>query len=121
VAQVNLTVNGRQYSVGCNDGEEDHVNYLAEYVDTRMKDLIRSVGQVGEARLLLMTALLVADDLASASDDAEELRASIRQLEGDGEKAGQVAHLAAPRIADAARRLEAVAARLRAADDLERR
>jgi len=105
---VNVTVNGRQYSIGCNDGEEDHITYLADFVDNRLKELVNGVGQVGEARLLLMTALLVADDLATAYDEAEAMRGQLDGLRADGEKVAGTA----PRLAGIARRLEAVAARL---------
>ena len=108
MAQVNVTVNGRQYSIGCNDGEEEHIAYLADYVDNRLKELVDSVGQVGEARLLLMTALLVADDLATAYDEAEAMRGQLDGLRADGAKVSG----AAPRLAGLARRLEEVAARL---------
>jgi len=108
VSQVNVTVNGRQYSVGCQDGEEEHIAYLAEYVDNRMRELAGSVGQVGETRLLLMTALLVADDLATAYDEAEAMKGELEGLRGDAAKARR----ASPRLGDIARRLEAVAARL---------
>jgi cell division protein ZapA len=109
MAQVNVTVNGRQYSVGCNDGEEEHIAYLAEYVDKRVSELSQTVGQVGEARLLLMTALLVADDLATAYDDAEAMRGRLEDVKDDADKVMKVA----PRLGAMARRLDAVAAKLK--------
>ncbi|MCW5732220.1 MAG: cell division protein ZapA [Alphaproteobacteria bacterium] len=80
MAQVTVSVNGRAYAVGCDDGAEDHVRYLAEYLDQRVKELVGAVGQVGEARLLLMAALTVSDDLANAVQEQEELRAEVERL-----------------------------------------
>jgi cell division protein ZapA len=109
MAQVNVTVNGRQYSVGCNDGEEDHIAYLAEYVDKRVGELSQALGQVGEARLMLMAALLVADDLATAYDEAEALRGKLDELTGEADKVMKVA----PRLGAMARRLDQMAAKLK--------
>lgn len=80
MAQVTVTVNGRTYAVGCDDGAEDHVRYLAEYLDSRVKELVGSVGQVGEARLLLMAALTVSDDLANAVQEQEDMRSELDKL-----------------------------------------
>src|SRR5258705_11501819 len=63
---VNVLVNGRAYTVACDDGEENHVRELGKFVDKRVRELSGSVGQVGDARLLLMASLVVADDLADA-------------------------------------------------------
>src|SRR3546814_3163206 len=57
MGQVNVTVNNRLYSVGCDDGEEAPVQRLSQVLDGRMRELAALVGQVGEARLMLMTAL----------------------------------------------------------------
>lgn len=63
MAQVTLTVNGRSYDVTCDDGQEDQLRDLAAELDARVQQLVRGVGQPGEARLLLLTALLLVDEL----------------------------------------------------------
>ncbi len=109
MGQVTVRVNGRDYRVSCDDGEEDHVTYLGQYVDKRVGDLIDAVGQVGEERLLLMAALLVSDDLADAYEEIEALKARLRSVEAKAGSAsdGDIAELAA--------RIEKVAARLETA------
>jgi len=72
--QVRVTVNGRSYKIGCDAGEEDRILDLAQYLDGRVADLAGRVGQVGDERLLLMTALVLADDLAEAAAELETLR-----------------------------------------------
>lgn len=72
--QVRVTVNGRSYKIGCDAGEEERILDLAQYLDGRVADLAGRVGQVGDERLLLMTALVLADDLAEAVAELETLR-----------------------------------------------
>jgi cell division protein ZapA len=74
MAQVGVRINGRQYQVACEDGQEAHLQKLAAYIDDRVSELVRDVGQVGDARLLVMASLLIADELADAYDELEELR-----------------------------------------------
>lgn len=74
MAQVNVRINGRLYQVACEDGQEAHLEKLAHYIDQRIEDLVRDVGQVGDARLLVMVSLLIADELADTYDELHELR-----------------------------------------------
>ena len=64
MGQVNITVNNRTYQVACDDGQEAHLSRLGDYVNKRIDQLIASVGQVGESRLLVMVSLLLADELS---------------------------------------------------------
>ena len=64
MSQVDVQINGKSYNVSCDDGQEDHLLELAGYVDQRVQELIKSVGQVGDARILVMACLLIADELA---------------------------------------------------------
>ena len=71
MGQVSITVNGRDYKIACDDGEEEHLAYLASYISHHADDLVGSAGQVGEARLLLMTALVLADELSTAFSELD--------------------------------------------------
>jgi cell division protein ZapA len=70
--QVDVHINGRRYQIACDEGQEEHLAQLADYVDKRVQELVGAVGQVGDARLLVMTSLLVADELAEAYSTMEE-------------------------------------------------
>ena len=101
MAQVDVTVNGRDYQIACDDGQEDHLAQLGEYVDRRVKELATTVGQVGDSRLLVMVSLLIADELAEtyaelkkASTVAENL-VSAEQVE---KKLAEIVDAAAARI-----------------------
>ncbi|MDE0941414.1 MAG: cell division protein ZapA [Alphaproteobacteria bacterium] len=82
MAQVNIQINGRDYLLACEDGEESHLSFLAEYINRQVDGLVENVGQVGEARLLLMASLLVADELAEASQELDAIKDGTG---GDGE------------------------------------
>ena len=80
MAQITVTVHERPYQVMCEDGQEEHVRKLAAYIDQRVREIAGKsgvpgpAGQVTESRLLVMAALMVADELGDAYDDMEELR-----------------------------------------------
>lgn len=75
MGQVAVTINGRSYDIGCDDGQEDHVRGLAEYLDGRVAELVGGMGQVGDARLLVMASLLITDELVEAVREIEGLKA----------------------------------------------
>ena len=96
MAQVTISLNGRDYPIACGDGEEGRIRDLARELDMRIKGFAAQVGQVGEARLLVLTLLTLADEVADAKSkpnghDRSALAAGIEAL---------------------ARRVETVAARL---------
>ena len=63
MAQVTLRINGYVYTVGCEDGQEGHLQAMAEEVEQRISQIKALGGQSGEARLLLLVALVMADEL----------------------------------------------------------
>ena len=67
MAQVTVRINGYAYTVGCQDGEEHHLMQMAEQVERRIESIKAVAGQSGEARMLVMAALLMADDLYEMS------------------------------------------------------
>lgn len=66
MATVTVEVNGRPYAVGCADGQEQRVLSLAQQFDRHVRDVAADVGHVGDLRLFLMAALLLADELHEA-------------------------------------------------------
>lgn len=86
MAQIEVKVNDREYLLACEDGEEDHLAELAKYLNNNVTELVQSVGQVGEARLLLMAGLLIADELFDARNIAQALESEILSAEAAGKK-----------------------------------
>jgi cell division protein ZapA len=112
MAVVEVTVNGRDYQLACDDGEEEHLANLAAYFDRRVAELTGSIGQVGETRLMLMAGLLVADDLSNAMDQLDEVKgASVENGAGPAEGRAGIER-AYTDIDELATQVESLAARL---------
>ena len=76
MSTVDVNINGRQFRMACEDGQEDRLSQLAAGLDARIEDLRQRFGDVGEARLTIMAAMMTADELIEA-------RAGIRALEAE--------------------------------------
>jgi cell division protein ZapA len=86
VPQVNVRINGYSYSVGCEEGQEQHLVAMAGEVEGRIDSIKALGGQSGEARLLVLAALLMADELHDLRIEAEGLRApKPARAKGDGQ------------------------------------
>lgn len=66
MATVTVDINGRPYAVGCADGQEERVRVLARQFDSNVRSVAGDVGHVGDLRLFLMAALVLADELHEA-------------------------------------------------------
>lgn len=64
MAQISIRVGGRNYTISCRDGEEDHLLRLAALIDRKCKEATEALGVMPEPRLLLTAALLLADELS---------------------------------------------------------
>jgi cell division protein ZapA len=104
MAQVTITINGRAYPVACNEGQEQRIAELARYVDGKVKTFAKDLGQIGEARLLVLAALILADELA----DAQVATGRPQTGNGAGVDEGKLA----AGIENLAQRIEAIAVRL---------
>lgn len=85
MGQVIVTVNGHPYTMQCHDGEEDHLTELAQLLDTEVKQIRSSVGQVGDIRLLLMAGLIIADRLSDSLKKIEDLQDRLNGVPVGGE------------------------------------
>jgi len=66
MSEVIVKFNHQNYHLACKDGEGERLNRLAEYVDDKAAQIVRNMGAVTDIRLLLMTAILIADELDEA-------------------------------------------------------
>ena len=64
---INVSINGRQYRMACEEGQEVRLLKLAESLESRVKELRGKFGEIGDARLTVMAALTVCDDLLDAT------------------------------------------------------
>jgi cell division protein ZapA len=108
MANVAVTINGRTYDLTCNDGQEGHLRELAGDIAGRIDELVKTIGQAGEARLLLMVGLLLADELADANIEIERLqREQGRKPAVDEDALAMSLEKLAKQIHDIAARVEA--------------
>jgi cell division protein ZapA len=76
---INVTINGRQYRMACEEGQEIRLLKLAESMEQRIETLRGKFGEIGDARLTVMAALTVCDELLDAN---ARLRAMEEELKG---------------------------------------
>lgn len=109
MGQVGVAINGRTYQIACDDGQEEHLKQLGAYVDKRIAELIAAVGQVGDMRLLVMTALILADELSEMSEDLGKAKT---QHEGKSAEQRMNDTVLASSLDSLAQKLESIADRL---------
>ncbi|MBV9346612.1 MAG: cell division protein ZapA [Pseudolabrys sp.] len=81
MAIVNATINGRQFRLACEDGQEDHLQALARNLDGRVNELRGKFGEIGDTRLTVMAALTIADELAEMSKRLRRLEEEVTALQ----------------------------------------
>ena len=81
MAQVEINVNGRDYRVTCEDGQEDRLKRLAAHFDAQVGGLTRELGQIGDARLMLLAALTVCDELFDLKERVADLEDATGELD----------------------------------------
>ncbi len=113
MGQVTLTVNGRDYNIACEDGEEERIKRLGAYVDDRVSELIANVGNVGDLRLMVMASLVLCDKLFDAGAEIDRLGASAAKVKQATAPEPDAA--IAPVMDAIARRIEDIADRLESA------
>lgn len=101
MANVSIEINGHKYNMGCEDGQEEHLIRLGRYFDNHVKNLAKGVGQIGDQRLFLMAALLIADENYEQKQKLDTLQAELMRLKDarpNGEEEVQQARQAAKDI-----------------------
>ena len=116
MAQVSVTINGRQFRMTCEDGQEEHLEKLARELDARIGGLRAKFGEIGDTRLTVMAAITVADELAEAGARVKRLEEELAALQdartaiSDRNKAAQASIAAA--LSAAAERIESITKKL---------
>jgi len=80
MSHINVTINGRQYRMACEEGQEVRLLRLAENLETRIQSLRGKFGEIGDARLTVMAALTVCDELVDTSQRIRSLEDEIAKL-----------------------------------------
>jgi len=107
MAQVDIRLNGREYRITCDDGQEERLQELAAYFDRHVTELAAELGQIGDARLMLLSALTVCDELFEAKGRASDLEEATDKLDpGTAGAASRAIEAAVARVNEIGDRLE---------------
>jgi cell division protein ZapA len=116
MSQVSVTINGRQFRMACEDGQEGHLMNLARDLDSRIEGLRAKFGEIGDTRLTVMAALTIADSLAETGLRIQRLEDELAALKGARVEAinlDKAAHTAiATALNAAAERIESIVKKL---------
>ncbi len=116
MSQVSVTINGRQFRMACEDGQEAHLMDLARDLDTRIEGLRGKFGEIGDTRLTVMAALTIADSLAETNQRIKRLEEEVAAMQearaAAAERARDVQASVAAAFTAAAERIELIAKKL---------
>lgn len=111
--QVNVTIAGKAYRMACGDGEEAHLEGLANLYDGKIDEMRQAFGEIGDMRLHVMAALMVADEVSELKERVATLESMLAAVRGDAgsadQRLGEVEERAAEALVTAAERIESVA------------
>jgi cell division protein ZapA len=111
--EVNVEINGRKYRMACEDGQEPHLLSLADRFNTQIDQLKGAFGEIGDNRLTVMAGIAVLDELGEAERRIAALKQDVADLTAAGEalssEAEELEQRFAKRLAEAARKVEAIA------------
>jgi cell division protein ZapA len=100
MAEVSVTINGRVYRMACDPGQEDHLARLGRELDQRIAQLRDSFGEIGDTRLAVMAAIMVADELSELKRRLRGAEQEIQSLQDSREVAAQRAEQGERAIAE---------------------
>lgn len=110
MGEVNITISGRNYGISCQDGQEERVHELGQYVDQRLKSIAQAGAATNESHLLVLTALMLSDEVfdlkAHAGEASQQLQSAQANQNNEEEVAGAINQLA-DRIDQIAKRIQA--------------
>ncbi len=113
MSQVNVTINGRQFRMACEDGQEARLTELAQQLDRRIEGLRAKFGEIGDTRLTVMAAITIADELSEMGQRLGRLEEELGAVRGAQTEAanrnGSAQAAVAAAIMSAAERIESVA------------
>ena len=110
MGEVNISISGRNYGISCQDGQEERVNALGQYVDQRLKGISQAGAATNENHLLVLTALMLSDEVFDLRENVgsqnQQLQSAEANQNDEAEVAGAIDQLA-DRIDQIAKRIQA--------------
>ena len=87
MANVNIKFNGKEFLLSCEDGQEEHLEELSIYLNEKFESLKKSLGNIGENKLLLITSITVLDEFFETKkkidlkkNEIEDLKNKFKEL-----------------------------------------
>ena len=80
MANVNIRFNGKEFLLSCDDGQEEHLEELAEHFNTKFLNLKSELGNIGENKLLLIASIKVMDEYFETKKKIEEKKEELNDL-----------------------------------------
>ncbi len=114
MSEVTLKINSRGYSLACDDGQEQRLVDLGHYVDGHLQNIAQAGAATNEAHLLVLTSLVLADEIYELRDTVAQLQNSMPQKssEDSANRSGDDDVLIAEAIDHLAGKIENIAARI---------
>jgi cell division protein ZapA len=101
MSHINVTINGRQYRMACEEGQEVRLLKLAEHLESRIQMLRGKFGEIGDARLTVMAALTACDELVDAGNRIRTLEQEVNELRDFRNAAAERARLTQTAVVNA--------------------
>ena len=80
MANVNIKFNGKEFLLSCDDGQEEHLEELALYLNEKFKNLKNSLGNIGESKLLLITSITILDEYYETKKKIDSQKNDIKNI-----------------------------------------
>ncbi len=80
MANVNIRFNGKDFLLSCDDGQEEHLEELSEYLNKKFSSLKSELGNIGENKLLLITSIKIMDEYFETKKKINEKRKELENL-----------------------------------------
>ena len=80
MANVNIKFNGKDYLLSCDDGQEDHLIELSEYLNKRFENLKVELGSIGDSKLLLLSSIKIIDEYYETKKKIDEKKQELKNL-----------------------------------------
>ena len=80
MANINIKFNNKDYLLSCEDGQEENLKELADYLDTKYSELKKNLGNIGESKLMLITAIKMVDEYFDLSKKVNSKKNEFEKL-----------------------------------------
>ena len=92
MAKVSLNINGKQYALGCDDGEEERLSHLGALLNEKVTLLANQFGQIGDLRLMVMAGITMMDEMEDLKNDRDaSISEATRAIEKESQSALELA------------------------------